>query len=181
MSPSAQSTGWLALACSSPLWAGGLGAVLGLAAAGLGAQVARRSHAAGLRAAPPPPPAFLFTEGLAPGLTCAALAWWLADPWLLAGALGVVWGYCAAELANHVRAQWTLAGVVAEADGLAQWQALPAGLRGRLVLGQVAGTVLLLLVAAVITLQPVVMGLALGAVVHLSAVARAARSMAAAG
>lgn len=177
MTTPAQSEGLMALACASPVWAAGLGALLGTAATALGAAVARRTHAAGLRAIPPPPASVWVFQGLLPGLLSGALAGVLPDRWLLSLALGLVWGYSAGEFANHARSAWAWAAVMSEPDGLERWQALSPGVRGRMVVGQVAGPLFLLITAALVSLQPAVTGLALGAAMQVLTVARAARAL----
>ncbi len=177
MAAPAPAEGLIALACASPIWAGALGAALGLGATGLGAAVAQRTHAAGLRTIPPPPRSVWMFQGLLPGLLSAFLAATLADPWLLGLALGMVWGYSTGELANHARSAWAWAAVMSEPGALEGWQALSVGVRGRMVVGQLAGPLFLLIIATLVSGQPAVLGLALGASMQVITVARAAAAL----
>lgn len=155
--------GLLAVAQANPLFAGLIGALLGLLAAWSGQRVARWSHVLGLRSTAPGGLAHVAGWAVAMGLLSAALGSGDGDGWRPFG-LGLVWGQAVMDLANNARAAAALRAVAVDGPTLGAWLQLP--LEARLgVTGSVAPAVTTALAfAALLTLDPGLLGFLLGAV-----------------
>jgi len=155
--------GLLALALADPLIAGGMGALLGLLAAWSGQRVARWSHVLGLRSSEPGGCGAVLGWAAATGLLSAAFASGGGDWWRPLG-LGVVWGQAVMDLANNARAAAALRAVAVDGPTLGAWLQLPIGARLGLT-GSVGPAVTVVLAfAALLTLNPGLLGFLLGAI-----------------